>query len=72
MNNQNKINVGDVVEWDGTLLIVTRIYKPFNQKEQCDGIDEDGCVYDAVLTESLTQTGRHFDICEMLRGISWT
>ena len=72
MNNQNEINVGDVVEWDGTPLIVTRIYKPFNQKEQCDGIDEDGCVYDAVLTESLTKTGRHFDIGDMLKGINWT
>lgn len=68
----DEINVGDVVEWDGTPLIVTRIFKPYNQKEQCDGIDEDGSAYAALLTESLTKTGRHFDIGDLLKGVNWT
>lgn len=62
----DEIKVGDEVEWDGTIFIVTRIYQPYNQKEQCDGIDDDGCVYNAVLTEVLTKTGRHFDIGKIL------
>ena len=68
----DETNVGDVVEWDGTPLIVTRIFKPYNQKEQCDGIDEDGSAYAALLTESLTKTGRHFDIGDLLKGVNWT
>lgn len=66
----NKIEVGDEVEWDndftGDRFIVTRIYQPYGKKEQCDGIDDDGDVYRAVLIESLVKTGRHFDIQSIL------
>ena len=74
-NNQwtakdDKIEVGDEVEWDndftGDRFIVTRIYQPYGKKEQCDGIDDDGDVYRAVLIESLVKTGRHFDIQSIL------
>ena len=59
---QDEINVGDEVDWEGDKFVVTRIFKPYNQKEQCDGVDADGCVYDAMLIENLTKTGRHFDV----------
>ena len=66
----DKIKVGDEVEWDndftGDRFIVTRIYQPYGKKEQCDGIDDDGDVYRAVLIESLVKTGRHFDIGKIL------
>ena len=66
----DKIEVGDEVEWDndftGDRFIVTRIYQPYGKKEQCDGIDDDGDVYRAVLIESLVKTGRHFDIEKIL------
>ena len=67
----DKIEVGDEVEWDddftGDRFIVTRIYQPYGKKEQCDGIDDDGDVYRAVLVESLVKTGRHFDIASILK-----
>ena len=66
----DRIEVGDEVEWDndftGDRFIVTRIYQPYGKKEQCDGIDDDGDVYRAVLIESLVKTGRHFDIQKIL------
>ena len=66
----DKIEVGDEVEWDndftGDRFIVTRIFQPYGKKEQCDGIDDDGDVYRAVLIESLVKTGRHFDIEKIL------
>ena len=66
----DEIEVGDEVEWDndftGDRFIVTRIYQPYGKKEQCDGIDDDGDVYRAVLIESLVKTGRHFDIASIL------
>ena len=69
----DKIEVGDEVEWDndftGDRFIVTRIYQPYGKKEQCDGIDDDGDVYRAVLIESLVKTGRHFDIASMLEDM---
>jgi len=68
-----KIKVGDEVEWDndftGGRFIVTRIFQPRNMKEQCDGIDDDGDVYRAVLIESLVKTGRHFDIESILEDM---
>lgn len=70
MEKDDKIEVGDEVEWDndftGDRFIVTRIYQPYGKKEQCDGIDDDGDVYRAVLIESLVKTGRHFDIASIL------
>lgn len=70
---QDKIEVGDEVEWDndftGDRFIVTRIYQPYGKKEQCDGIDDDGDVYRAVLIESLVKTGRHFDIQSILEDM---
>ena len=67
---EDEIEVGDEVEWDndftGDRFIVTRIYQPYGKKEQCDGIDDDGDVYRAVLIESLVKTGRHFDIASIL------
>ena len=69
----DEIKVGDEVEWDndftGDRFIVTRIYQPYGKKEQCDGIDDDGDVYRAVLIESLVKTGRHFDIASILEDM---
>lgn len=73
MARDEKIEVGDEVEWDndftGDRFIVTRIYQPYGKKEQCDGIDDDGDVYRAVLIESLVKTGRHFDIASILEDM---
>ena len=63
----DKIEVGDEVNWLGTCFIVTRIFQPRFQKEQCDGIDDDGCVYNYVLMDDLEKTGRHFDIASILK-----
>lgn len=65
----DKIEVGDEVNWLGDCFIVTRIYQPYGKKEQCDGIDDDGDVYRAVLIESLVKTGRHFDIASILEDM---
>lgn len=62
----NKIEVGDEVNWLGDCFIVARIFQPRNGKEQCDGIDDDGCVYHDVLMDDLEKTGRHFDIQKIL------
>lgn len=73
MAKDDEIEVGDEVEWDndftGDRFIVTRIYQPYGKKEQCDGIDDDGDVYRAVLIESLVKTGRHFDIASILEDM---
>ena len=62
----DKIEVGDEVNWLGDCFIVTRIFQPRNMKEQCDGIDDDGCVYRDILMDDLEKTGRHFDIASTL------
>ena len=65
----DKIEVGDEVNWLGDYFIVTRIFQPRNMKEQCDGIDDDGCVYHDVLIKDLEKTGRHFDIKSILEAM---
>ena len=65
----NRIEVGDEVNWLGDCFIVTRIFQPRNMKEQCDGIDDDGCVYHDVLIDDLEKTGRHFDIASILEAM---
>ena len=65
----DKIEVGDEVNWLGDCFIVTRIFQPHNMKEQCDGIDDDGCVYHDVVMDDLEKTGRHFDIQNILEAI---
>ena len=62
----DRIEIGDEVNWLGDCFIVTRIFQPRNMKEQCDGIDDDGCVYRDVLMDDLEKTGRHFDIEKIL------
>jgi len=62
----DEIKVGDEVNWDGVCFIVTQIFQPRNMKEQCNGIDDDGCVYSDVLIDDLKKTGRHFDIPKIL------
>lgn len=66
----DKIDVGDEVNWLGDCFIVTRIFQPHNMKEQCDGIDDDGCVYRDILMDDLEKTGRHFDIASMLEAMN--
>ena len=63
----DEIKVGDEVNWSSDCFIVTRIFQPRNMKEQCDGIDDDGCVYHDVLIDDLEKTGRHFDISSILK-----
>lgn len=65
--HDDKIEVGDEVNWSSDIFIVTRIFQPRNMKEQCDGIDDDGCVYRGVLIKDLEKTGRHFDIHKILK-----
>ena len=65
----DKIKVGDEVNWLGDCFIVTRIFQPRNMKEQCDGIDDDGCVYHDVLMDDLEKTGRRFDIQKILEDM---
>ena len=65
----DKIEVGDEVNWLGDCFIVTRIFQPRNEKEQCDGIDDDGCVYHDVLMNDIEKTGRRFDIQRILEDM---
>lgn len=65
----DEIKVGDEVNWLGDCFIVTRIFQPRYMKEQCDGIDDDGCVYHDVLIKDLEKTGRHFDIASILEAM---
>ena len=65
---EDKIKVGDEVDWSGDKFIVTRIFQPHNNAEECDGVDMDGCTYHDVLISGLTKTGRHVDITDMLKG----
>jgi len=65
----DKIEVGDEVEWLGDRFIVTRIFQPRNGKEQCDGIDSGGYVYRDILMDDLEKTGRHFDIASILEAM---
>ena len=64
----DEIHVGDEVDWDGDRFVVTRIFKPYDNAEECDGVDMDGCTYHDVLISGLTKTGRHVDITDMLKG----
>ena len=64
-----EIKVGDEVNWLGNCFIVTRIFQPHNMKEQCDGIDDDGCVYHDVLMDELEKTGNRYDIASILKEI---
>ena len=64
----DEIKVGDEVDWAGDKFIVTRIFQPHNNAEECDGVDMDGCTYHDVLISGLTKTGRHVDITDMLKG----
>ena len=64
----DKIEVGDEVDWSGDKFIVTRIFQPHNNAEECDGVDTDGCTYHDVIMSDLTKTGRHVDITDMLKG----
>ena len=64
----DEINVGDEVDWSGDKFIVTRIFQPYDNAEECDGVDMDGCTYHDVLISGLTKTGRHVDITDMLKG----
>ena len=63
----DRIEIGDEVNWLGDCFIVTRIFQPRNMKEQCDGIDDDGCVYHDVLMDDLKKTGNHYDISSILK-----
>ena len=65
---EDKIKVGDEVDWSGDKFIVTRIFQPYDNAEECDGVDMDGCTYHDVLISGLTKTGRHVDITDMLKG----
>ena len=62
----DEINVGDEVDWSGDKFIVTRIFKPYDKAEECDGVDMDGCTYHDVIMSGLTKTGRHVDIDKIL------
>ena len=65
---EDKIKVGDEVDWSGDKFIVTRIFQPYDKAEECDGVDMDGCTYHDVIMSDLTKTGRHVDITDMLKG----
>jgi len=64
----DKIEVGDEVNWLGDCFIVTRIFQPHNMKEQCYGIGKDGRAFH-VLAENVRKTGRHFDIAPILEDM---
>ena len=68
MSKDDRIEVGDEVDWDGDCFVVTRIYQPLIDK-RCNGIAKDGSVYMDVVYDRLTKTGRHFDIASILEAM---
>jgi hypothetical protein len=63
----DKIEVGDEVEWEGVNFTVLRVFTPKGCYEQCDGFDCDGNGYTNILTKDVTKTNRHFDISSILK-----
>ena len=64
----DKIEVGDEVEWDGDKYIVTYLNKGINTGEiqDYDVMGADGSVMGYVSKCAITKTGRHFDIASIL------
>lgn len=60
----DKIEVGDEVEWNSNLIVVTRLYEA-GGFDWCDGIRNDGRVFH-ILEKNARKTGRHFDIQSIL------
>ena len=60
----DKIEVGDEVNWNSDVIVVTRLYKD-GGFDWCDGISKDGRAFH-VLAENVRKTGRHFDIASIL------
>jgi len=60
----DKIEVGDEVNWNSDVIVVTRLYKD-GEHDWCDGISKDGRAFH-VLAENVRKTGRYFDITSIL------
>ena len=67
----DKIEVGDEVEWTGDKYIVTYINYDIDTSEitDYDLLGDDGSVADHVKKCSFTKTGRHFDIQSILEAM---
>ena len=67
----DKIEVGDEVEWTGDKCIVTYINYDIDTSEitDYDLLCDDGSVADHVKKCSFTKTGRHFDIAKILEAM---
>jgi len=67
----DKIEVGDEVEWTGDKYIVTYINYDIDTSEitDYDLLGDDGSVADHVKKCSFTKTGRHFDIASILEAM---
>lgn len=67
----DKIEVGDEVEWTGDKYIVTYINYDIDTSEitDYDLLGDDGSVADHVKKCSFTKTGRHFDIQKILEDM---
>lgn len=68
MEKDDKIEVGDEVEWTGDKYIVTYINYNIETSEitDYDLLGDDGSVADHVKKCSFVKTGRHFDIDKIL------
>lgn len=64
----DEIKVGDEVRWGMDLIVITRLYMDGGFK-WCDGISKDGRAFH-VLEESVSKTGRYFDIEGILREMN--
>ena len=65
----DRIEVGDEVEWEGVNFTVLRVFTPKGCYEQCDGFDSDGNGYTNILTKDVTKTGKHYDIQSILEAM---
>lgn len=63
----DKIVVGDEVNWNSDVIVVTRLYKD-GEHDWCDGISKDGIAFH-VLAENVCKTGKHFNIASILEDM---
>ena len=73
---EKQIRVGDEVQFKntGSKFVITRIFTSDDVREddKCEGLFDDGEVYESVLGDNVVKTGRHFPeiaaVLEKMRG----
>jgi len=65
----DRIEVGDEIDWEGEKCTILRVFTPKGCYEQCDGFDDAGNGYTNILTKDVKKTGKHYDIASILEAM---